>query len=519
MAEEYRVPIGKEGNNAGPFLAKVISYLDPNYMGALQVQLLHEVGNDPGKEGQITIVRYMSPFCGSTSIDYVAEEETYNNTQKSYGWWAVPPDVGTTVVVIFIEGDPKKGFWIGCVQDENVNFMTPGIAATSYHVDGEAERVPVAEYNKKAIQVGNNDSTKNKKAQHPFTKILKNQGLLMDDSRGITTSSARRENPSSVYGISTPGPVDKKPGATKGRLGKFEHRISGAFVSRLGGSTFVMDDGDDKFLRKKTADKGPPEYASVEQDETDGDVNVPHNELIRLRTRTGHQILLHNSEDLIYIGNARGTSWIELTSDGKIDIYAEDSVSLHTKKDINFYADRDINIESGRNINIKCKEEFQIETGKDFNLLIGANGKILLGQTGPTPGAGDLDINAKGHMWQTTGGTNETKAGGNIIETAPNIHMNGPTAQTAPIPKVLKTHSVPNQETSEMAQSIMRRVPSHEPWPHHENLDPEKYKSEKTDRDIDGRNEGNSGSILESAKGWKKYSTITDTFAKVQGTG
>ena len=143
----------------------------------------------------------------------------------------------------------------------------------------------------------------------------------------LTSSSARREVPSTVFGISTPGPVDKRNGAPRGRIGKQEWKIDNAFVGRLGGSTFVMDDGDARYLRKKTASEGPPEYASLENDESGGDVEIPHNELIRLRTRTGHQILLHNSEDLIYIGNAKGTSWIELSSDGKIDIFAEDSIS------------------------------------------------------------------------------------------------------------------------------------------------------------------------------------------------
>ncbi|MFM6199336.1 MAG: hypothetical protein ACKPE1_09375, partial [Dolichospermum sp.] len=61
----------------------------------------------------------------------------------------------------------------------------------------------------------------------------------------------------------------------------------------------------------------------------DGDKDG-QNELVRIRTRTGHQILLHNSADLIYIANAKGTAWVELTSNGKIDIFAQDSVSIHT---------------------------------------------------------------------------------------------------------------------------------------------------------------------------------------------
>ena len=87
----------------------------------------------------------------------------------------------------------------------------------------------------------------------------------------------------------------------------------------------------------------------------------------------------------------------------------------------------------------------------------------------------------------------------------------------AKLPKELKTHSVPDEEGSELTQSIMRRIPTHEPWPHHENLDPVKFKPDQTDRDIDDRNESNSSSIADPAELWKKYTTGTDTFAKISG--
>ena len=121
--------------------------------------------------------------------------------------------------------------------------------------------------------------------------------------------------PSRVFVISTPGPVDT--GSPLKEAG-FQSGAGSIMlpVSRLGGHQFVMDDGD-----------------------VDG-----KNELFRIRTRTGHQILLHNSSDLIYIGNSKGSAWIELTSNGKIDVYAQDSISMHTEADFNFLADRDVNI-------------------------------------------------------------------------------------------------------------------------------------------------------------------------------
>jgi hypothetical protein len=498
----------------GPFLAKVISHLDPNYMGGLEVEILRPVGS-AGDDGNLHQVKYMSPFSGQTSVDYTTQINDYNNTQKSYGMWMVPPDVGATVIVIFIDGDPRKGYWIGCVPDEHQNFMVPGIASTKYNVEGTdkdlagiAGRAPVAEYNKKGGEASTSDASQIKKPQHPIVEALTEQGLLLDDIRGITTSSARREVPSMVFGISTPGPIDKRSGAQKGKVGKKGDQIAGAFVSRLGGTTFVMDDGDEKFVRKTTASEGPPEYANRGQGDTSGDATIPHNELVRIRTRTGHQILLHNSEDLIYIGNSRGTSWIELSSDGKIDIYAEDSVSLHTKQDLNFYAGRDINLEAGRNLNIKVTEEMHTNVLVDNILIVDGNQKIHV--------KGNLESTVVGHSYLTTTKNTEIKSGGNHIETATQIHMNGPAATPAEIPKVLKTHGVPDETGAELTQSIMRRVPTHEPYAQHENLDPIKVKPDQTDRDIDGRYEGNSGSILKPSDNWKKYSTTTDTFEKIK---
>ena len=573
---------------SGPFLAKVVSHLDATYMGMLEVQILRDVGNSDS-EGQIFPAKYMSPFFGKTDVKFNGKDNDYNNTQKSYGFWAVPPDIGSTVIVIFIEGNSKRAYWIGCVQDDAMDFMIPGYAATENNVEngldtpyGHAKRVPVAEYNKN--YPGNNstvDKTKIKKPTHPFAQLLADQGLLLDDVRGITTSSARRETPSMVFGISTPGPLDKN-GQT-GPYGKIEHQVKNAPVSRLGGSSFVMDDGDDKYLRRKSPSDDGPDYAAVEENELDGDVTRPNNELIRLRTRTGHQILLHTSEDLIYITNSRGTAWIELTSDGKMDVYAEDSISMHTEQDFNFYAGRDINMEAGRNFNIKVTEEMHTHVLKDHILIVDENQKIHIkqdvdktydqnykhlvkqdvnkvydqnflhhvvgnidikvdggtttsidGDSSSTNGGsvitsmdGSYDLNVGSHIFHTSGGSNETNAGGNIVETAPAIHMNGPGAATAAtgsaaaaaeeaeLPKILKTSSVPAPpKGAEFVKSIMRRVPTTEPYPQHENADPVKYKPDLTDRDIDGRYEGNSSSMAKPASHWKKYSTTPDTFTR-----
>jgi phage gp45-like len=462
MAENndiYHSSTSQTKPDAGPFLAKVISHLDSSYMGDLQVEVLRPVGavsqktQDGSTEGQLTTVHYMSPFYGVTGVQFTGQDPNdYNNTQKSYGMWMIPPDVGTTVVVFFIQGDTKRGYWMGCVQDEHANFMLPGIAATEYAVDGgdfqdlagRTGRVPVAEYNKNINNTGAPASSITK-PKHPLTAVLQSQGLLLDDIRGITTSSARREVPSMVFGISTPGPVDKNTNAPRGAIGKAESRVPNAFVSRLGGTTFVMDDGDSTYLRKTPASSGPPDYAAVEQDETGGNVNIPHNELVRIRTRTGHQILLHNSEDLIYIANARGTAWVELTSNGKIDIFCADSISVHTGNDINFTADRDINFTAKGNINLNA--------------------------------AGNANVTA-------TGNTNINSA--HHYETAGKIDMNGPVAAKA---------------------TKAARIPTAEPWAGHENLNPSQFTPANT--------KSVAAPTVTQPTYYKKYTTSIDTFKNI----
>lgn len=536
MSDEERGPSGGELSSPGPYRARVISHLDKTYSGILQVELLQESGNDEARETQLHKVRYLTPFGGQTSVDFLAPSNDYNSTQKSYGFWMVPPDYGAIVIVIFIDSDPKQGYWIGCVQDEHMNFAVPGHAATSRHVGGQYERVPVAEYNK-VVQSPNEDSTKIEKPPSRMQQVLIDQGTIQDDIRGITTSSARRDIPSMVFGISTPGPIDKK--GPQGSVGKHEHKIPNAFVSRLGGSSFVMDDGDDKFERESLPSDGPPVYKSVEDNET-GLRDRPHNELIRLRTRTGHQILMHNSEDLIYIGNSRGTAWIELTSDGKMDVYCEDSISFRTKQDFNFYADRDFNIEAGRNFNLKVAERHQTEVkgnkiaivkgnvvlktdGTKDETVIGATKVSLAGGcdlnvTGNTAvsSSGNFELNSGGSNNFSADGSTNISSGGNHIETATQIHMNGPVAATAAkaatatAPTPLSIFANPsNVQDKALPPSIMLRIPTHEPWPHHENLNPTDFKPEKTDREA--------GSVIAVPEYWKKYSTLTDTFNKVGG--
>ena len=498
MSIEKRSPETPGGSKlpVGIMMAKVVGYLDPSFMCGLEVTLLRENGNDIGDTGQSYSVKYASPFYGSTAYENGGlNVSDFNDTQKAYGMWFPTVEIGTTVLVAFINGEASEGFFIGCIPGRFMNQMIPAISgSTAFEATPEQKKkydttqpLPVAEVNRKANTLDKGTNTeKIKKAIHPIADRFLEQGLLEDDVRGVTTSSSRRMIPNSVFGISTPGPFDRGPNSKKQYIGSSQSKSPVQLpASRLGGTTLVMDDGDDRYIRKTPAGKGPVKYAEVAKKEK-GDVNIPYNEYFRVRTRTGHQLLMHNSEDLIYIGNARGTTWIELTSNGKIDIFAEDSISIHTQNDLNFRADRDINFEAGRNVNIKAAGgKMQLEAVGSFNVIASTDGKI-------TVGAGFDLVSGSGTKLSSGGATNIKSSGTNID--GGDINLNSGVAVAATPASTLSTHT--NIKTSSSStwgnkkrysagtlQSIMKRVPMHEPWALHENLAPTVLTPKNTDRE------------------------------------
>ena len=120
-----------------PYLAKITSHLDPTFQGGLEVTLMRESGNLTGDETQTYVVKYAPHFYGTTAYEFMGKNLDFNDTQKSYGFWGVPPDVGVTGIVIFINGDPAAGYWIACVQDKFVNHMIPAIGSTKNYVTEE----------------------------------------------------------------------------------------------------------------------------------------------------------------------------------------------------------------------------------------------------------------------------------------------------------------------------------------------------------------------------------------------
>ena len=496
---------GIASRNPGPYIARVIEHLDSLYLGGLRVELLKtaEAGNIGETLGQTVEVYYASPFYGITNSQQgPSKNNDYASTQKSYGWWGVPPDPGTLVLVTFVEGSRDFGYWFACIPEKGMTFMTPGGQPATEQLTGsvpndlKGKRLPAGEYNKALTKPNTNNVIKYKRPiNDEFVEKLIEQGLVEDDIRGITSTSAQRETPSAVVGFSSPGPLDKRGGKPTAPVGLKESKAN-IPVSRLGSSSIVIDDGDDKLIRQGPAKENEYKYVNKEASEGGGDVTIPHNELIRLRTRTGAQVLMHTSEDLIYINNSDGSCWIEMSSNGKLDVYAQDSISFHTETDMNFTADRDINFEAGRNVNMIVNENINLSCALDYHLLVGQDGYIKAKNNLDTTVTNDMKttvLNNKETLvtnaikTTATEGSHSLFAGTDIKlqasgtsnikssyhkETADRIDMNTSAAAEA---------EIAIEAVLPIKAKFPQRIPQHEPWSGHENWNPVETAPDKTE--------------------------------------
>ena len=324
-------PIAGLNPYKGVKLAKVVDVVDDRYEGYMYVDIIGSgrLGKVDSKEEKqkFTRVRRAQPFGGS----YQASDHT-----RSFGMSSQPPAPGTEVLVAFT-GQDQEGIVIGVLPDATRNSSYPD-NATSF-VEGESNSAgPTFDSGVQKTQ------DKNARPRHPLAGALGKQGLGLDSVRGLSSSSARRESPSNVFGFNTPT-----------------------------GHSFVMDDGTVK----------PSEFSSSpDTDRQAGDSN-----LVRLRSAGGAQMLFNDTAGIVYVINQAGNSWVQLSADGTIDIYSSGDISMHTENDLNFHVGGDFALDADA-INIKAR-------GSDGIKMETATGEVNLHSNKDIKLTTDLNLHLK----------------------------------------------------------------------------------------------------------------------------
>jgi hypothetical protein len=445
------------GNTSGPFIGVVKNNVDKTHSGKIEVYIAAFGGSDPDSSRNWTPVSYMSPFIGISSSGKNPKsgpdksgDGGYLGNPNSYGFWASSPDIGTEVVCIFINGNKSQGYYIGCVPKVGLVQMVPAIGASSKVKPNDAEassyaganRLPTNEINTANPNVRDSSQPYNEtKPVHSYqSSIYAQQGLIRDDIRGVIGSSAQRESPSRVFGISTPGGAIYEGGYNAATLGTaVKNGVDPSKLKQLGrtgGHTFVMDDGS---LQGK-------------------------DQHIRLRTSAGHQITMSDSGQTLFITHANGQSWVELGKEGTIDIYSTNSFNVRTHGDINFHADRDINLHAGRNLNVNA-ESISHESTKDYSVRAGGSFK---GYT-----VNSFTFKADASIAMSTSGSFGLKSDGVMSIKGSKVNLNTDSPNDAPdVPAMSKTKHTDTLfsqskgwlSASPNLESIATRVPTHQPF-------------------------------------------------------
>jgi hypothetical protein len=325
---------------------------DATRMGRMKVHIVDITGTDVSDTALFDCA-WTSPFAGASQYS-ANPSKNEGATQTSYGMWMRPPDPGTQVVVGLIKiHDKQEPVILSCLFHQYRNFMVPGMPA-SFTGEGPNPSTEInmnndgLNHNVKYTQKGSGVDVESD--MRPKAKISDNlffQGLADDFIRGQSTSGARREDNSEVFGILTPG-----------------SRKDGNPTKRNPGHQFVMDDNE-------------------------------ANNLIRLRTGQGMQFLLNDTHNIIYIINKTGTGYVEIDGDGNIDIFGKGSFNVRTMGDLNLRADQNVNIEAGQDVNIKAANNspHPYDEGRGLGGIVD---DIDIAQADPIFGPQFLESNNKG---------------------------------------------------------------------------------------------------------------------------
>ena len=449
-----------QGQAQGIYVGVVKQIVYSSRNGHLKVYIPDFGGNEDDDTSWKDVI-YASPYMGRTkgqhpsSVEAVNEDNTFFKGRQSYGMYMVPPDLDNEVLCFF-SPNRFEGYWFACINSDRTRQMTPGIGSVKIDSVDPASipdylrpylntswNFPVAET---VINLSSSESETDpalilKPIHEPLTLQYFIQGLISDNARGPITSSSQRDPTSSVFGFSTPGrPIATQDPALNQEL---RNQIKSgtvnpadlAVTNRYQGHSFIMDDGD---------------------------FNNDNN-LVRLRTSAGHQILMNDSEGFIYVSNSAGTGWVELTAGGDVLVYGANDLAIRMQGNIMMRSDRNISFEAQGDIALKAgasiKNEAQVIQAR------AETGLNLFGKVAQLRGASQTAI--------LSGGPMMIKASGAIMVNGSKIALNGQGGggEVSP-PQPLKQYYRPDARINDIVwytepnalTSINTKVPTHEPY-------------------------------------------------------
>ena len=355
-----------------PSVGIVINTDDPLQQGRVQV-FCPAYGDNPKKMLHLPWCAYASPFGGSIKNDKFTRGAKVGPEKSTgaihYGMWAVP-EQGAHVVVGCLDGDSRRRFYFGCLPEHQETH-------TLFHGrfrwgDGGIPDGPLTSDNE------------------PIEPIYTNYGKAFQDDR---TSREWKTRGAEYQATAVREDVGENPNDTKTtyldqQYDKISEAEQDGWVKPILGAhgydwTGLKNLGE--FLSSRAYGFSSPGFHSWSMDDR------AFNCRFRLRSATGHQIILDDTNERIYVMTNQGKCWIEMDSSGNIDIHSDKRISMHAKQDINFsteetfrvHAKKGIHLYAGNNTgqenlpNAPNAGEIRIQAEDDFHMITRKNMRWL----------------------------------------------------------------------------------------------------------------------------------------------
>lgn len=456
-------------------VGRVVDTNDPLQMGRVRAYVAG-LDRNLANVGDIPFAIYCSPFAGHQQVQSRGpEDNSYTTGPVAYGMFAIPK-VGTDVLIAHLNGDPNYRIWFGALYGQLLSSTIPHGRYTFNNPDAEA---------------GNLDGPLSA-SENPIQPLYDNQTSAytrtssIASNDGATSTTPRKNFEWRVRGADFQGaglgniqrnlPDQKVSKVTDDRNYEFTEEdgtkfhqgnfTQGYALSRIEpNATYdpnLVDGGQN--LDPQTYSWTTPGFNSIAMDDR------PENSRIRFRTSSGHQMILDDTNERIYISTVQGNNWIEMDQNGNVDVYSARRVSIHSAMDVNIttdqtfrvYAKQGIHMTSGGEIRmtsandtfIKAGGNIQTNASSDVNITSGETTNIKSGSSLNLQSGGDTNINTQGQGAWKVGSTLNFLASSDVLVTGATIQLNGPQAASAGEATAAKSFDA----------YFTNRVPEHEPY-------------------------------------------------------
>lgn len=330
-----KIPIGMT-------LGIVVDTDDPLQMGRLRV-FCPALNDNPKKIQHLPWALYISPFGGSiNNKGYTRGNDPGNantNGAVQYGFWAIP-EQGAHVLVGCIDGDTRRRFWIGCAYEHQ---ETHGVLTGRWKWNGgnglpdgplsstDSPIQPLAANLKQAFTPSGDVGTSSGNSSREWrTRAADYQVCAVREDVGQPPNTKKTTYLDEQYDKISQAEPDSW---VKPILGAHGYDWSG--YKSLG-----------SFMASRVYGMSSPGFHSFMMDDR------AFNSRVKIRSSAGHQIILDDTNERIYINTMQGNSWIEMDRSGNIDIYAKRRLSVHAEKDINLMSDETIRLLGKKGIHL-----------------------------------------------------------------------------------------------------------------------------------------------------------------------